>query len=430
MEDYALKEYTIKKSFMYNQKLKSYLPGGVYSNFYHDTSHRLHFTEAKGSRCIDMDGNEYIDLYNKSGSVFLGHGHPDFIRSIQECIGKNLVSGWPELELETFQCVSEAIPCCEQMRFGLSGSEMVANALRLAMAYTGREKIIRFRGHYHGSSDYMMPDNIANHMHVIAQQTVIELPWNNVEAIEKCLEKNDIAAVIMEPLCINGWGIEPLPGYLECVRELCSQFGTVLIFDEIITGVRTGLGGIQKKLNVTPDLSLFGKSIGNGIPVTILAGKRRYMSLYEKRKLVHGGTYNGHIIGIAAVRATFISLSQPEVYAQLEKNVDKLKFLILDAAKKSGLDIVIQGGTNCLVLNCNDTPILEYDECTPIVRKKNDLIRQCMRRYGILAAPLLRLYPNIMLDDNDLSFFKQQIYLAFLNARQHIDFLERKNHDV
>lgn len=406
------------------------MPGGVYSNFYHDTSHRLHFTKVKGSHCVDMDGNDYIDFYNKSGSVFLGHGHPDFISAIQDCITKNLASGWPELELETFQLMSEAIPCCEQMRFGLSGSEMVSNALRLAMAYTGREKIIRFRGHYHGSSDYMMPDNIAGRTQVSVQQTVIELPWNNVDAIEQCIRENEIAAVIMEPLCINGWGIEPLPGYLEFVRELCSQFGTVLIFDEIITGIRTGLGGIQKKMKVTPDLSLFGKSIGNGIPVTVLVGKQRYMSLYEKRKLIHGGTYNGHILGIAAIHATFTALSQPEEYRRLEKNVDKLKMLILDAANKNGLDMVIQGGTNCLVLNCTGSPIQEYDKCTPLIRQKNDLIRQCMRRHGILAAPLLRLYPNLMLNDNDLSLFKQQIYLAFQDARQNIDFLERKKLDV
>ncbi len=425
-----MEQYDIKQSFMYNQKLHTYLPGGVYSNFYHDTSHRLHFSEAKGSRCVDMDGNEYVDLYNRSGSVFLGHGHPAFIDSIQECLSNSLAAGWPGLELETFQRMSEEIPCCEQIRFGLSGSEMVTNALRLAMAYTGREKIIRFRGHYHGSSDYMMPDNIADRMHVSAQQTVIELPWNNADVVEQCMQKNEIAAVIMEPLCINGWGIAPNPGYLEFVRGLCNRFGTVLIFDEIITGVRTGLGGIQKQLNVIPDLSLFGKSIGNGIPVTALVGKRTYMSLYEKRKLVHGGTYNGHILGLAAIHATFTTLSQSQEFDRLEKNVEKLKTLILDAANKTGLDMVIQGGTNCLVLNCTDTPIQEYDNCTMLVRKKNDLIRQCMRRHGILAAPLLRLYPNLMLSDYDLSFLQQQIYFAFQDARQQIDFLERKNHDI
>ena len=154
-----------------------------------------------------------MDLYNGSGSVFLGYGYPDFISSLRHCIDQNLIPRQSELEWETAQYLAEAIPCCEQVRFGLSGTEMVTNALRLARAFTGREIIIRFQGHYHGSSDSMLPNNIKNR--TSQNSTVIELPWNDADKLESCLRNYPVAAIIMEPICINGWGIEPLAGYLE-----------------------------------------------------------------------------------------------------------------------------------------------------------------------------------------------------------------------
>lgn len=166
--------YVITHSFIFNKKISRYLPGGEHSNFFHDTSNRLHFRQIRGSRCVDLDGNEYVDLYNGSGSVFLGYGYPDFISSLRHCIDQNLIPRQSELEWETAQYLAEAIPCCEQVRFGLSGTEMVTNALRLARAFTGREIIIRFQGHYHGSSDSMLPNNIKNR--TSQNSTVIELP--------------------------------------------------------------------------------------------------------------------------------------------------------------------------------------------------------------------------------------------------------------
>ena len=422
-----MEPYVITHSFIFNKKISRYLPGGEHSNFFHDTSNRLHFRQIRGSRCVDLDGNEYVDLYNGSGSVFLGYGYPDFISSLRHCIDQNLIPRQSELEWETAQYLAEAIPCCEQVRFGLSGTEMVTNALRLARAFTGREIIIRFQGHYHGSSDSMLPNNIKNR--TSQNSTVIELPWNDADKLESCLRNYPVAAIIMEPICINGWGIEPLAGYLEKTRELCNRFGSLLIFDEIITGVRTGLGGIQKNTSVTPDLSLFGKSIGNGIPITVLVGKRSIMSLYEKRQLVHGGTFNGHVLGLAAIRSTFSCLArQPQAYTALEEKVERLQTIILHAANECNLEMVIQGGPNCLVLNCSKTPIRHYDECTKRIQRNNHLIRQYLRRTGILTAPLLRLYPNMMLDNDDLIFMEQRFLTAFRNARRCIDYLDRDKH--
>jgi hypothetical protein len=260
--------------------------------------------------------------------MILGHTPQDVRAAAMAQLEKGILYGGQSgLEAEAARLVCQMVPCAQKLRFGSSGSEAVQIALRIARAATGRRVVVKFAGHYHGWFDNILwstqppPDATAPVAGSKGQQQTTEdvavLEWNLLPELRARLDKGDVAAVIMEPAMCNAGAIFPLPGYLEGAREACTRTGTILIFDEVITGFRVGPGGAQQRLGVTPDLATFAKAIANGFPVAAVAGRADLMDLVTQG-VVHGGTYNGQSVAIAATVATLKRLRDPQTFEKLE----------------------------------------------------------------------------------------------------------------
>jgi glutamate-1-semialdehyde 2,1-aminomutase len=306
------------------------LAGGVSSPFRAKFPVPLYFRDGCGSRLEDEDGNQYIDYALAWGPAILGHRHPRLVEAYRRQAEKPLIYGAQHrLEIEVAERIQAAVPCAERVAFTSSGSEAVQLALRLARAYTGRRLVLKFEGHYHGWFDPVLlshhPDAAdtgpLEHPNVVpesngqvanAAENVIVLPWNRSDLVEQVFAEHgrEIAAVIMEPVLMNSGGILPLPGYLEAVQRIARQHGTLLIFDEIITGFRMALGGAQSVYGVTPDIATFGKAVGGGAPLSVVAGRREILELMFGGGVSFGGTFNGNPVSLAAAAVTLDELAR------------------------------------------------------------------------------------------------------------------------
>src|SRR5438552_3393456 len=274
--------------------------------------------------------------------MILGHNPP----AVREAVVRQLERGvlyaaQTELEFEAAELVCRLVPCAERVRFVSSGTEAVQAALRLARAATGRSKIVKFEGHYHGWMDNILwsvhpsaeesgPADAPRRAGASAGQDELAgantdiLGWNDLEAVVARLERRDVAALIMEPAMCNSSVITPRAGYLEGVRDACTRTGTILIFDEVITGFRLGIGGAQGRFGVTPDLCTMGKALANGFPVAAVAGRGDILDLMAAGGVLHGGTYNAHPTGMAATVATLTALAEGSAYAAIERSGHRL----------------------------------------------------------------------------------------------------------
>ena len=312
-----------------------WIAGGVNSNFRMNISPTpLAFERGEGPYLYDADGNRLIDYYLAMGPMILGHSPEPVRAAVHAQVDRGfLFAGQSEIEGEAARLVCERVPCAERLRFGSSGSEVVQGALRLARAATGRRVILKFEGHYHGWFDNILwstapalnaagpaeaPVVVAgsNGQDPMAGENVEVMGWNDLAKLEERLAHGDVAGVIMEAAMCNTGAIYPVHGYLEGVRAACTRHGTVLIFDEVITGFRVAPGGAQEHFGVTPDLATFGKAIANGFPVAALAGKAELLDLFATGGVVHGGTYNAQLVSMAATVATLRALT-PAAYAAI-----------------------------------------------------------------------------------------------------------------
>jgi glutamate-1-semialdehyde 2,1-aminomutase len=341
---------------------RQYLAGGVSSNFRLGISPTpLVIQSGAGAYVTDVDGNRLIDYYLGMGPMILGHNPQRVIEAAKTQLDRGILfAGQTEAEFEAARLVCELVPCAERVRFGSSGTEVIQAAMRLARAATGRQTIIKFEGHYHGWLDNVQwsvapsaelcgpasrpsrigatlgqDPNSGNHLEILG--------WNDLTAVEARLSQGDIAAVIMEPAMCNTSAIPPRAGYLEGVRAACSRAGTVLIFDEVITGFRLSSGGAQKCFGVTPDLAAFGKAIANGFPVAALAGRADLMEKFVSGGVMHGGTYNGHPVNMAATAATLKELANGDVYTSIERRGRRLMDSIACILQRSGIPARVQG---------------------------------------------------------------------------------------
>jgi len=338
------------------------IPGGVSSHFRHGVSPTpLVFERADGACLFDIDGNRLIDYYLALGPMILGHTPADVIAAAQEQAARGILfGGQSELEFEAAQLVCEMVPCAERVRFASSGSEADQLALRLSRAVTGRSKVLKFEGHYHGWMDSVLwsvatpseqlgpeasPSRFAGSLgqDASAGENVEVLPWNQAELVVERLKRGDVAAVIMEPIMCNSGGILPEPGYLEAVRAACTKTGTILIFDEVVTGFRVGPGGAQQRLGVTPDLATFAKAIANGFSVAALAGRADLMDRLAGGGILHGGTYNAQAVAMAATVATLRRLKTPGTYEAMETRGRRLMDGIDQALKRAGITATVTG---------------------------------------------------------------------------------------
>jgi glutamate-1-semialdehyde 2,1-aminomutase len=350
----------------------------------------------EGPYLHDADGNRLIDYYLGMGPMILGHS-PGAVRvaAIRQLENGILFAGQTEVEAEAARLVCEMVPCADRVRFSSSGSEAVQAALRIARAATGREKVVKFEGHYHGWFDNVLwsvapppdamgerndPRPFAGSLGQLqgAGDPLSILPWNDLSALEARLAAGDIAAVIMEPAMCNAGAIHPADGYLEGVRGACTRTGTALIFDEVITGFRVAPGGAQQLFGVTPDLATFGKAIANGFPVAAVAGRADLLDLCAGRVL-HGGTYNAQPVAMAATVATLRSLT-PELYATIADNGTRLMEGLRRILADAGITATVTGFPQVFHVALGlESPARDY----------RDLLRMHRPAYVALASELL-----------------------------------------
>ena len=305
---------------------ESWVAGGVNSNFRMGIPPTpLVFERATGPYLYDVDGNRLVDYFLGMGPMLLGHSPAEVVGAAVAQLDRSiLVGGQTELEYEAARLLLQLVPSAQSVRFCSSGSEADQAALRLARAATGRPTVLKFEGHYHGWFDNVLwsvgpeldqmgpvdaPVPVPGTAGQVAAADIDVLPWNDADAVVRRLERGDVAAVIMEPIMFNAAGILPQPGFLETVRAACDATGTILIFDEVITGFRVAPGGAQEALGVLPDLTVLGKALASGFPVAALVGRADLMELISNRTVLHGGTYNTQSVSMAATVATLASTS-------------------------------------------------------------------------------------------------------------------------
>jgi glutamate-1-semialdehyde 2,1-aminomutase len=328
-----------EKGKAYFQQAKKVIPHGVNSNFrYWGEDDTLVIERGQGAYIWDMDGKRYIDYRLAFGPVILGHAHPVVNQRVQEAIQNAILFAWTtpqEIQVAEQICRMTGV---EKVRLTNTGTEATFHALRIARAYTGREKFIKFEGQYHGMIDYFMfgtasssledlgargdPDAAAMSLGIpkdIAKY-VLNLPFNDLEILEETLEKqhHEIAAIFVEPIMGNAAGIMPKPGFLEKMRELCTKYGVVLVFDEVKTGFRIANGGAQEYFGIQADLVTYAKSMGNGFPIAAIAGKEEVMMTIDPGKMAHGGTYSGNGVGTAAAIATLTLLENEPILSTIQ----------------------------------------------------------------------------------------------------------------
>lgn len=338
--------YALDASAALYSAARQFVPGGVGSNdrgLVHP--HPIFITKGSGSRIWDVDGNEYIDYLLAYGPLILGHAHPVLVEAVQKQLSRGSVYGIPHrLELEVGELLAEIYPSIEMVRYSSSGTEAVLAAMRLARAATGRNLIVKFEGHYHGWVDQVALSYAPSAADAGPAEapTVVPLSegqpagtyadtvvavWNDSEGLERLFidRGHEIAAILTEPLMCNFGVIEPVPGYLERLRELCDRSGAVLIFDEIQTGFRVHLSGVQGLYGVRPDLTCLGKTLSGGFPISAVGGRRDIMELIADRRVFHAGTYNSNPLCLAAIPAVVSVLSQPGVYERMRSLSGRLR---------------------------------------------------------------------------------------------------------
>lgn len=338
-----------KESKELYEKSKEVFPGGVNSPvraFGSVGGSPLFIKRAKGSHIFDEDQNEYIDYVNSWGPCILGHGHEAVIKAVKEACEDGLSFGAPtRREWLLAELIQSCVPSMEMLRMVSSGTEAVMSAIRAARGYTGRDKIVKFKGCYHGHSDGLlvkagsgaMTGSAPDSMGVPAAYTEHTLlaDYNNEASVEDFFSRfpKEIAAVIVEPVAANMGLIPPKPGFLEFLREITRKNGAILIFDEVITGFRMGLSGAQGYYGVTPDLTTFGKIVGGGMPMGVYGGRREIMEVVSPLgKVYQAGTLSGNPVATAAGTATLKALmEQPDLYVRLEKKAERLTRAIKEA---------------------------------------------------------------------------------------------------
>ena len=336
------------------EKSQQLIPGGVNSPvraFRSVGGTPVFFKKGLGSKLWDVDGKEYIDYINSWGPMIVGHAHPVVIKAVQEVAENSLSFGAPTgLELEMAELINKLVPSMEQVRLVSSGTEATMSAIRVARGFTGRSKLVKFEGCYHGHSDALLvkagsglltfgePDSAGVPAEVAAHTLTLE--YNNTQALKDLFSKmgDEIACVIIEPVVGNMNLVVPHMAFLQTLRELCTKHGAVLIFDEVMTGVRVHLGGAQALYNIKPDMTTLGKVIGGGLPVGAFGGRKDIMScLAPLGKVYQAGTLSGNPVAVTAGLKTLELIQAPDFHAKLTAQTKKLVDGLIEAAKEAGV---------------------------------------------------------------------------------------------
>ena len=406
------KTFSLQRSEQLYEEAKRYLPAGASSNVrihMHDPFPIL-FRKGEGPRVSDVDGNSYIDYLMSYGALILGHRHPSVIASIEKQLQNGTMFGTTtELEIEVARIVTSVVPCAELVSFANSGTEATMEAVRIARAATGKDKILKFEGHYHGHHDYVLfsvdspspvsgleasphklpyfpgiPDELS--------KTVIVAPWNNPSALERILKKNqnDVAAVITEPVMGSQGVIPPEKDYLKQLRELTIKYDSLLIFDEVLTGFRLAKGGAQEFYGVKPDLACFAKALGGGAPIAAVAGSRDLLGLVGPGRIGFGGTYNAHPLALAASKATLETLlrNDAEAFQHMARMGAKLKAGLTELFRSGGYNVVVNAvGPMVSIYFTKLRRIATYRQALQASGEKFKTFRDEMLKHGVYMHP-------------------------------------------
>ena len=371
--------YSLDKSHAAFERANRVIPGGVNSParaFGAVGGEPPFMARAKGSTLWDIDGNQYIDYIGSWGPMILGHLHPEVTAAVSEALTTGTSFGAPtEREVEIAELVVSAVPSIEKVRFVSSGTEAAMSALRVARGVTGRDKLIKMAGHYHGHIDALLVQagsaattlGTPNSPGVTkgASGDTIICPFNDSDAVRKAFEQHpgEIAAVLLEPVAGNMGLVPPAPGYLEALREITEKAGTLLVFDEVMTGFRLALGGAQERYGVTPDLTALGKIVGGGLPAAAYGASRRVMDFVSPAGPIYqAGTLSGNPLAMAAGMATLRILKDRPPYERLESLSSKLAEGLERACVDRKVPHVVQRVGSMLTLFFHDGPIRDYED--------------------------------------------------------------------
>jgi len=415
------------------ERARQVIPGGVNSNFRKEDGYVPPFiTRGSGGRLYDADEREFIDLSLSYGPAILGHGNRALIEATASQLQRLCSNESSELEACAAQKIIDHVPCAGQVRFACSGTEANYFALRAARAHTRRDLILRFNGHYHGGSDELLGGvstesdgwyaqvgegtrdyfsqmtNTAGRARAAFHSTLL-VEWNCEEIITDIFRDHgsEIAAVLMEPVMVNNFGCLPRPGYLEHVRALCDKYGVVLIFDEVLTGFRMGLGGAQARFNVIPDMATFGKALGGGFPVSAFCGRKEVMEHIARTEVVAGGTYNGHPVMMAAVVATITELERNNgaAFDRIRSTGDALRLGLEALARHYREPLRLQGFPGAWTFSFGGERVRidnHAEGCdTDLARALR--FNKLLREYGVLATQRLCTSCAHTQDDIDIA---------------------------
>lgn len=379
-----------------------FIPGGVNSpvRAYRSVNRIPRFIEkAKGSKIHDVDGNEYIDYVCSWGPAIMGHAHESVLKAVRDAVENGLSFGAPtENELKLARLVNAIMPHIESLRLVNSGTEAVMSAIRLARGYTGKNRIIKFRGCYHGHSDAMLvkagsggittgvPDSIGVPAAVVADTMIAE--YNSIESVKNLFEAagNEIATVIVEPVAANMGVVPPAPGFLQFLRDITTEYGALLIFDEVITGFRIAPGGASERYGVIPDLVTLGKIIGGGMPIGAYGGRREIMEMVSPSgKVYQAGTLAGNPVATAAGIATLSWLrDNRNIYAELEEKGAKIEEAL---KKRFGESASVNRTGSLLSVFFTSCRVTDYESATSSDTERFSRFFSYMLDNGIYLAP-------------------------------------------
>jgi glutamate-1-semialdehyde 2,1-aminomutase len=392
------------------------VPGGVHSGR-RKLEPPLCVRRAAGAYLEDLDGNRFIDYHAAYGAILLGHSYPEIVKRVDEEIRERVLFavGTTETEAAAAAKIVEHVPSVEQVLFCGSGSESTMYAIRLARAVTGREKVLKFQGCYDGFHDYVLRGDLTNQApseggsatgaNVVSYESAgifsgalantLVCRFNDLDDVETALAANtgQVAAMIVEPIMHNASTIHPRPGFLEGLRRLCDHEGTLLVFDEVITGFRHHIGGYQAIAGVMPDLTCMGKALGTGFPVAALGGKREHMERFtttDEGDVWYGGSYNANGVGVAAALANLQLLESGEVHRHMFRLGDRMRDGLRAIADEAGIPSVVTGFGGIFVMLFLEPPLETYEDYL-----RNDLPLFLAYRRELIARGIFEMPENV-----------------------------------
>jgi glutamate-1-semialdehyde 2,1-aminomutase len=386
------------------ERARRVIPGGVNSpvRAYRAVGGAPPFiARGEGCRVVDADGRSYIDYVGSWGPLVLGHAHPDVLRAAEEAMARGTSFGAPtEAEVELAELLCGALPAMDMVRSVSSGTEATMSALRLARGATGRSRILKFEGCYHGHADALLVGagsgvatlGIPGSPGVPEEFTslTVQAPYNDLAAVSAAFERwgDELACVIVEPVAGNMGCVPPLPGFLQGLRELCDRHGTLLVFDEVMTGFRVAWGGAQRLYDVRPDLTCLGKVVGGGFPAAAYGGRRELMEQVAPSGPVYqAGTLSGNPVAVAAGLATLRRLAEPGVYARLGELSGRLAAGLAERARDAGVELCTASVGGMFGFFFHPGPVQRFEDAGKASQERFRVFFHAMLEAGIYLAP-------------------------------------------